>query len=174
MIDQRQISLLEDFAKLLNKHGVDAFESLANSLSSPTTTQELVEMLRIGAHAGRVARVKKRGPRPMQDRLSVRGLLDRIRNVEPEKFELLEELHSALQRRAVLPTLRDFRDFASDFGLEPITADARQKAVNPFMRSLTNMPLSDLRKMSHALQKYSNTDPGLAGWSAIILGKEPD
>ena len=103
---------------------------------------------------------------------SVRGEIASLETVDPEKYVILTDLYQALQEKSVLPTLADVRNSISDSGLPPIKVDARQKAINPLIRELIQLPTNELAEKLHGLPLSSNNDRSLQGWSEIILGKE--
>jgi len=172
MIERRELELLVDIAKLLKKHGPDAFQALASSLASPSSTQDLIEILRGTA---RIVENLTTSNQQLAARMAPRSILRELASIEPtdpQKHRLLTHLYQDLQNKSVLPTLRELKNFAGDCGLPMPKADARQKALGPFIRSLSRLPTSELKKKILAIEAYSRNDNELERWSGIILGKD--
>jgi ABC-type transporter Mla MlaB component len=171
MIERKEFDLLADIAGLLKKYGPETFEALADSIASHETSQNLVELLQTTARISRTAPTSNHEIGKRKATRSIRDDLASIETVDPQKFALLTDLYRALQERSILPTLRELRNFAADCDLPAIKADARQKAITPFIRSLIQLPTSELAEKLRGVESYSRNDKGLQGWSEIILGR---
>ena len=172
MIKGREFDLLADIAELLKKYGPDTFEVLAGFMATPETTQTLIELLQSTAEICRSSPRANAKPRNTKTTRSIRDELASIEVVDSQKYTLLSDFYQALHEKNVLPTLRELRSFVADCGLPEIKADARQKAINPLMRSLIELPTSELAEILRAVPAYSSNDRGLLRWSEIILGKD--
>lgn len=166
MITGREFDLLGDIAGLLKKYGPETFEVLAESMADPGTTQTLVDLLQSTAQISRTSPISKKGTRSIRDELAS------IEMIDSQKYRLLSDFYQALQEKSALPTLKELRNFASDCGISDVGANARQKAINPLMRSLIKLPTNELAETLRAVPAYSRNDQSLQGWSAIILGKD--
>lgn len=173
MIDQQDISLLQDLLKLLSKYGPDPFVRLANIVSSPEIMQDLGKML---TQLGRIVEVngKINTTKPIGNSTSVRDLLASLKETEHEKYILLMDFFDDFQIARVLPTMRDIREFAANCNLPPVKQTSRQRAINPIMRTLCSLPLAEVSRITHSLAKseMNDTDRELEGWSNIILDRE--
>lgn len=174
MSDRPEFALLIEIAKLLRKYGPETFESLAENLSTPEFSERLVSVLSTVAKTGRTVRPKE--SETAEERRSLRDFRSSLvaaGKTEPEKSELLVKFYDGLTAKTILPTLRDIQAFASDMGLPPLKATARDKAVIPLTKALLPLPLEELRARLAAVKPVSNQDDrSLEGWSNIILDKE--
>ena len=136
--------------------------------------EHLVAILRATARRGRSTSGLKPLNRRGRAAVSVRAEIDAYRESEPEKYLLLMNFYQALQEKKILPTLRELRGFAADRGLPAIEADARQRAINPFMRSLVLLPIDSLKDTVRGIDSYSRVQDSLQGWSNIILDRGGD
>ena len=172
MSETKDIELLVDIAHLLKKHGPESFEQLAQKLKEGSLVEDLLSILDTSARTGRLSRAKlgeKRSPAKRKD--GITELFQRVEKDEPEKANILKQLHHSLAEKMILPTLRDIRHFAEDNGLQPVKATSRDKAILPLLRDLASVP-SD--KISHMVSSVpcSEVEGGrtLEGWTEIILG----
>lgn len=169
MNDKPEFGLLVDIAKLLKKYGPETFEGLAKNLSSPKFSERLVSILSATAKTGRTVGVKAKSEFSPRD---FRTSLVELEKTEPDRSTLLLKLYDSLMVKSLLPTLRDIQTFVSDTGLPPFKATARSKAIVPFMKTLLNLPLDELKVKLSAIQSVSSQDNrSLEGWSNIILDK---
>ena len=172
MTAQQEIKLLIDIAKLLDKHGVESFERLADSLSSPENIQILVDFLRKTSTVGQEIGFERSGKGKQQTPRSAKAELENIKIEDPEKYEVLCSFYGALQSKSVLPTLREIRYFAEDGGLPPVKANAREKAISPLIKSMIPLDISEINSLTEPLRfSRSESFNDLAGWSDIILNK---
>lgn len=172
MIEGREFDLLADIAELLKKYGPDTFEVLAGFMATPETTQTLIELLQSTAGISRTSPTANRETRNAKAVRSIRDELASIEVADSQKYTLLSDFYQALQEKSALPTLRELRSFVSDCGIPDVKVDARQKAINPLMRSLIKLPTDELAETLRAVPAYSSNDRGLLRWSEIILGKD--
>jgi len=167
MSTQQEFELLVDIAKLLKKHGSEAFEKLAQTLSSPDSSQQLAAILSATAKAGRGIG----GARPSER--AIRPLLAGLARTEPERSALLLKLYDDLKAKRVLPTLRDCQAFAADNGLPLIEAATRNKAVDSLVEAAVSLPKDRVEALVTALQADTpHDDRGLEGWARIILNND--
>lgn len=172
MITEQQMDLLLDLAKLLRKHGPETFESLAESISSPETSRQLARLLRHGAKiAGSIPTTKRRHaefkPEP-----GIPKALITLRNTDPERYQTLMNFHNDLIAKAVLPSLRDVKEFAKDSGLPEVRAKSREKAIAPLIGALVKLPSEQLTAKMRSLKQYGAGDRSLEGWSKVILNSQ--
>ena len=172
MMKQKEYELLADIAKLLNKYGASNFESLASLMSSPQITQSLIEILRVAANVHSAEFASNSRTEGKKITRSILDELTSIKDVDNRKYSLLTELYQALKEKRTLATLRELKSFVEDRGLPAIQANAWQKAINPFVRSLIDMPTGELEEKLKGIQYYSGRDNGLEGWSKIILERD--
>ncbi|MDP6607395.1 MAG: hypothetical protein QF664_14230 [Dehalococcoidia bacterium] len=158
--------LLLDVARLLRKHGPDAFEDLATWLSSPRGADQLVEVLMSAADIERA-----RGTVDSQYRKRSSPWRVALDDEEPEKIALLTLFFERLQAEAVLPRMIDVRRFVSDLALEPLAATSRKQAMPQLMRQLVALPTDELKVRLAEVTDASEGEAGLRGWSDVISGR---
>ena len=168
---QRELDLLVDLAKLLKKYGIEPFESLAVSISSPEMTQHLSVLLTQIARIARTIPKTKKKTRP-KERPSVPSSLTALKSVEPEKYQRLMNFYTDLIAKRVLPTIRDIKEFAMDCGLPEVRAKSRQGAISPLVGSLIKFPNEQVIAKMKSLKKYDTGNRSLEGWSNIILSRQ--
>lgn len=169
MSDKPEFELLIEIAKLLKKYGPEAFESLAQGLSSPEFSERLASILTASARIGRSEQKKAESKRMTKDfRLSVIELGE----TEPEKSALLLTLYDSLMAKTLLPTLREIQIYVSDMGLPPVKVTTRDKTIVPLIKTLMNLPINELKDKLSVIKPVSTQDDrSLEGWSNIILDK---
>jgi hypothetical protein len=168
------LELLQDLAKLLRKHGPDAFEQLARRLENPEFINQLCIILSAGARAAREVGIAKRStPHKTHSPQDYRhSLLDQER-LGPEKSALLVRLYDDLMAKTLLPTMQELRAFAVHSSLPPPTASVRHKAVVALLEALRERSLEELRQIvSHLPPPGGSNDRSLEHWAHIIFDKE--
>ena len=171
MNDQSEVELLSDLAKLMKKHGPRTFENLAEMVSQPKFSEQLVSVLRTTAKASTSVLPRTRTEAPMRD---FRYSLVRLELNEPEKSALLVAFYDGVMAKQLLPTLDQLNTFAAALQIEPFKSTPRDKAVYHLTRRLMELPLEDLEKaISSAppIDRNSN-DRSMEGWSQLILSKK--
>jgi hypothetical protein len=169
--DNRNFDLLVDVARLLKKYGPDAFEHLAEDLSSPELLDRLIFILRTTAKAGKSVKADKSPRGKKHSSADFRASLASIE--DKEKSDLLLKFYDDLMAKTTLPTLRSLQSFVSDAGLPPFKAKLRDKAVAQVVKNLSALPLDELKSvLSTIRQTPSQDDRSLEGWSNIILNKK--
>lgn len=173
MMTRQQKELLIDLAKLFDKYGTKPFEELADLLSSPETVQLWVIFLRESSAAARKAGFEQGGKRKRRPRHTIKSELERIKSEDPQKHDALTQFHNALLSKAVLPNLRDIREFANDYDLPIITAKSREKAIFPLVQSMIPLGVDEINEITESLPR-SHTKPfnDLEGWADIIINKK--
>lgn len=168
---QRELELLVDIAKLLKKYGPDPFELLAKVISTPEMTQHLIELLEQSAKTAKTVKKTKKITKK-KHKISIPKLLLEIKESEPEKFEILTNLYNDLILKNFLPSLREIKQLAIEYGLPEINFKSRQQAINQIIDSLINLTLEEIKAKIQLIEKYSGNDRSLEDWSKIILNTQ--
>jgi hypothetical protein len=168
-----EFALLAEIAGLVEKYGPDAFEHLAQKISSPEFSEALSSILSAFVRQARGEGLERRVGSPREQiPKSLRPSLVALEKTDPERSRLLLGFHDRLLGGRSLPRLRDIRTFVSDVGLPLINITSRQKAIAPLIKRLQALPLEELKS---ALSKVDSLAPAsdrtLEGWSKIILTK---
>ena len=61
-----------------------------------------------------------------------------------EKYQLLMRFYNELITKAVLPTLNDIKEIATEIGLPEVRVESRQKAISPLIGSSVKSPYDEL------------------------------
>jgi hypothetical protein len=164
MNKQPELDLLVDLAKLIRKHGPEAFENLTETVSSGEFARQLELILQTGTRAARKIPSQRRPD-------SVREVLGRLKGKDPEKHGLLLQFYDALKEKRVLATLQSVRTFAQAQGLAGLeNVLRREKAVAELVTRLASLPLEQAKEMvATAPEHQIDSERGLAGWADIIM-----
>lgn len=172
MKNRPELDLLVDLAKLVKKHGPEPFEILANSIRSTDFAKELADLLSTSASVAR-ATTKKRGkPTKRESVTSLENTLVVLQQTEPQKYELITDFYNALQKKAVLPTVRDIKAFVLDCGLPEIRGNSRQKSIAPLVKRLILLSTENLSIKLRIPKSGQKGERSLEGWTDIILDKD--
>lgn len=159
MIGEKEYALMSDLAKLLRKHGSEAFESLARLLSSPEFIEKFSAILISTATIGR-ASVSSRRP-PARE-------LSRLKEVEPERYGLIKSFMVEFETRRILPSLKDVNRFVAENNLPAVKAESRSRSLSQLVHSLLGLSSEELGKILAGLAKQGRSDSSLSEWSEII------
>lgn len=169
-----EFELLQDLAKLLRKHGPDAFEKLGQQLEKPEFIERLRLILLAGTSAARQSRrLASHLPSPARSLHDYRlSLLDH-EQLGAEKSALLVRLYDDSMAKKLLPTMRELRTFAESLGLQIPKALVRPKAIVEIVEGLRHRPLEALRSILSQLPPAKTVaDRSLENWTRIIFDKE--
>ena len=172
MTDEAKWDLLADLAKLLKKHGPDAFAELSMTLTNREFTRQLAALLPVIGTRGREAEMTRRPRRKTQPRVTAVSFLEDLKTQEPERHALLYKFYEEYVAETILLRLADVRRFAKDSGLHNFRSDSRRKAALPLLKALATVPLEVLRTQLSTVHHFSSSDRDLEGWSKLILDKE--
>ncbi len=172
MIGPREADLLSDIAKLVRKYGPGTFETLASELTSEQFREALASILIETAQVER-GRKRTKARRRAGHTAGFLTALDKLQDLEPDKYALLSRFWESLIAGNILPSLGDLRDFASTIGLPSVKATSRAKAIGPLISALSVMPVDSLReRLSRVFIEGTGNDRSLESWSNLILDKD--
>jgi hypothetical protein len=137
----------------------------------------LREFAEISSEAPRPARTRGR-PKTRRtkgtERVSIRAEIDALRQQQPERADLLEEVWIKLRDRELLPTVTSIRSFASLLGTKKITATRRDRAIDELMRVLLELNEDALeQRMREVAVEDRNLGEEYSDWVRLILGRSP-
>ena len=170
-MNEKAEALLQDVAKLLAKHGPDAFETLARELESGRLADNLSTVLEEVAKDPTQRSAKGNPPQSSRPRCStIPEIIKGVAARDAERGRLLIEFRDALSAGSCLPTLSDIRYFVEDHGLPPMRAKSRATAVNHLLRNVSELPSEKLDSLiGDAYQVSEPVDRSLDSWSTLIL-----
>lgn len=166
----KEFQLLSDLARLLDRYGVNVFESLARQLAEPELSRCLIEVL--SCSPGVIDKARDRSSKVPRTSFhgKMRETLRTLGESEPERAKVLGQFYESLIVKEILPSLRDLKRFSYEAGLPSIKAKSRDKAIIPFMRSLMMLPLNQIESAWNQVELIDEaSDRSLEGWSKIIL-----
>jgi hypothetical protein len=168
-VTQPNPRLIADLARLASKYPPEDWVALLDFLRDSERQAGLaflVEQLASASERRPPARSKT------EHQSSVRHELALVREQDPAKAELLDDVWSRLRQRQLLPDMKAVRAFAEVIGLKGLSATKRDQAISEVMRHILHMPATDLVA---ALKQAGSVDPGLGEeygrWVRIILGQ---
>jgi hypothetical protein len=173
MISPEELDLLADLARILRKHGPEAFTRLAADLSDPEFVAEMEKVLAGIVRASSVAKNHQTSSAGSPIRGTVlRRRLERLADSDARKGALLLRLLEDMNRKSVLPTAHDVKLFAADIGLPAIRATARRDAMKELFDGLEDVPTDILERRLQQLGDAGHSQArGLNAWSEIIFDK---
>ncbi|MDO9334707.1 MAG: hypothetical protein Q7T57_09335 [Dehalococcoidales bacterium] len=171
MKNRPELDLLIDLAKLIKKHGPECFETLADYARSPDFARRLADLLSASATVARTTRTERTESTKREPANSLGNTLAVLQQTEPQKYELISDFYNALQKKAVLPTMRDIKAFVLDCGLPEIRGNSRQEAIVPLIKKLMLLPTATLSVKLRIPKTNEKGDRSLEGWTSIILDK---
>lgn len=160
--------LTVDLARLVRRHGPEAFESLANLLRDPEEAAKLASVLEgVLAMPRASSSPRASGPRPLPGA----QLLEEVGKRDPELHELLSSVRDKLASGEIFRSISDLRRFADENGISLRSVDSRMRAIVPVLRFLASLPLDEAKAV---IQPYEHPDDrSLARWSEVIMGEPP-
>ncbi len=165
-LSERELALLGDLARLIQKYGPGTFKSLAASLADPEWSARLAAILDAVAEAAPQQRTTRGSTRSRStsDRVSAQ-----LQHLDTERFTLLRPIAEKLVTGEFLPRLKDVAEFASIAGFPALRAKSRGDAIVALVRNMATMPLDELNKLVQEIGVSTGQDQrSLAGWNRII------
>ena len=164
----KDIELLVELGRLVERHGADSFSRLAQLIRDPDQADELATVLDYaakGAHRPRPARRSiTRGP----SRVGI-SVLNELRMTDPKKHSILSDIRRQLVAGSILPTMSDIRRFVTVRGLSIGNASSRNAAITPLLRSMSKLPTPSLISILDDLVEYKPDDRSLERWREVIV-----
>jgi hypothetical protein len=167
--------LLIDIIKLIKKYGPDTFFSLSEELSVISFNEKIADILHKTGKAAQKAGVQKpEGIYSTKTKGPYRSQLLLLKETQPKKSELLLKFYDDLVAGHLLPNFQEMKNFVFENGLEPLKAKSRKTAIIPLVKQLIAIEESELENIIRNMPMVLKADDrSLAGWTDIILKKEP-
>ena len=171
-MENKELELLTDIAKLLKKYGASVFDDLAHLLKDEEFTTVLPAILNKYSEEGKkhnlIPNNKKNKPL-----LKIREQLVSLKITDNEKAVILLEFYDKIYAQGISLKLAEIKNFAFDIGFDLSKTKAKDDAISKLINSLmtcTINQISDFLKQFKFSQ--SGGDRSLEGWSNIILKKD--
>lgn len=163
--------MMADLARLAVRYSPEDWERLIECLEDRRRRGQASKLLRELAATSQASRdrsaVRKRKP-PHTPRL--RETLARIRDNDPARADLFEEMWRKLRQRELLPTMTAVRTFAEATGLKGLESTRREQAVAELIEQLVEMPSDDLEQMMrHTVVEDRKLGDEYERWVRLIL-----
>jgi len=163
--------LLHDVARLAAKYQPREWEQLAAYLDDPAQREQVKNVLLELASVSR-SRRKQAPSRPRRAAVPVREALARIRQDDPARADLLDDIWLKLRERELLPTIATIRAFADAMGSKGIKSTRRDQAVNELVVQLIELPGDALeQRMRQTVVEDRKLGDEYEQWVRLILGR---
>ena len=172
-LSDKELALLADLLKVLNKHGAGAFKSLTESLRAPDFGESLASVVEQISLVDRSSRRQKSKLSAAERRARFRRSLVEFRASLPEKGQAVLALYDALENRITRPSLKTLKAFLDDNDLPGATASSRDTVVRQFITSCKELPAEEVERYLTAFGEQGEKDGGvLQQWGDMILGDD--
>jgi hypothetical protein len=141
--------MIADLARLAARYAPEEWERLIAVLDDERRRSQLSAALQELAAASRARReFRPRGaPKQPGPAKRLRAALTNLREVDPARADLLEDVWLKLRQRELLPTMALVRAFAEETGLKGLESTKREQAVTEVMEQIVDMPAEALEEM---------------------------
>ncbi len=160
--------LIYDLAKLVQKHGPEAFEKLGSLLANSAFSLELSRVLR---EAGTIDSDPNGARKKHSSITKARNRISEITASDPERGTILTHLHELIAINKTVPT-ESLRDYANRSGMPRFSTSDRQRIAGRMLSLFADLPLDQLQKHADNLKRLSEESHGdrsLQGWANIIF-----
>ncbi|MCP4349472.1 MAG: hypothetical protein GY795_28660 [Desulfobacterales bacterium] len=173
MRKKQELKLLVEMIQLLDKYGIETFQSLSKLISTSELNDCIYKMLSEVSVKFSTVQIKdeKKQKTANKTKSSIPISLIKSETESPEKYLILKELFDNLSAKTVLPSLRELKSFAEDNGLPEITIKSRKNAINSMINILAELPEDKLKEKFQKIIETKSKDRTLQGWSDVILNR---
>lgn len=176
MINKKEYDLLIDLSKLLKKFGPEIFLSLSDKFSNPEIFNSISTILYTTAkNKPNVTAIKKKKKKTIG--IQIEELLERNKELEPDKYNLLTNFYNRFISKTVLPNIKDIKAFVVNNKIPFPEIKSRDRAALNLIEYLSKLPsdkiknLTDIKLKPSTINKNEDSDRSLQGWTDIILKK---
>jgi hypothetical protein len=168
--------LLADLARLASRYAPADWKAIVEALEDPERRQQVALVLdELAAASGR----RRAGPEAPSSKSSgdtVARSIEKVRESDPERARLLEELLLRLRAAELLPDMESLRNFAEAVGMKSFRPAKREQAINHLLRYLAELSHLELESVLGVAASMDVTRVGdYERWVELILGRgSPD
>jgi len=163
--------LVLDLAKLFNRYGPEDLQALGETLENEASRSRLIDLLKQLSETARSVRGGRKPRKHLHEPQSPSRVLSGLEKADPEKFQFLSQLRSALASRELPWDSGELRDFASSCGLELRRGLRREAAIGQLMRFFAETPLDEIRELLAKAAHHGKSGKDYERWVDMIFGK---
>ena len=170
MILDDDIKLLAELNRIVDRYGPESVTRLANLLRDPQSAADLATALESAVdkprRSGRTAKPHT------TDRIGM-GLINALRDSDPEKHAVITTFRDNLISGAILRSMNDIRQFASMNDLTIGKASSRNAAIVPLLRSVSEMETPEIVSLLNTTTNFETDNHSLERWRNLIVRPKP-
>ena len=166
MIEENDVAIVHALDRLVARYGFRSANRLVELIRDPKRAEELATVLELAATRARQSKSRSRGKK--SDRVGM-GILRELRTSDPEKHAVVAEFRSQLISRSILPSMYELRRFAMMNDLSIGRASSRTAAIAPLLRSIAQLPTSEILSVIDSAISASIDDRSLERWRDVIV-----
>ena len=168
MSEEYDMAVLSALDRLVARYGPRPVTRLAELIRHPQRAEELAAALESAAASATEGKVRTKAQRA--DRVGM-AVLNELRLTDPEKHSAIAEIRRQLISRTTLPSMGELRRFARMHDLSIGKASSRNAAIAPFIRSLSQLPMSEILLLRDSIIQSRFDDRSLDNWRDVIVGR---
>ena len=166
MMRDEDVQILSEFNRIVDRYGPDSVARLANLIRDPQFANDMATVLEEVAKTA-PRRKPRTGPRNTQ-RIGM-GVLNELRESDPEKHAAVAEFRERLISGSLLKSMMELRQFAMSHDLEIGKASSRNAAIAPLLRSISELETPTIIALLDSTDDFTSDDRSLERWRDLIV-----
>lgn len=166
--------LLADLARLVSRYEPEDWASLSRLVQDKDSRVRLAALLDELAQASARQRSGTRSQKSVSP-INVRDHLAQLRETNPQRASILNDLWMKLRSRELLPDMPSVRAFSEAIGMKTLVSRRRDQAISEIVKYLITLPDEELQTaLSRATIRVDRKfGEEYEKWVALILGRSP-
>ena len=175
MIQSDDLKLLAELSRVVAKHDSGSLIRLANLIRDPKSADDLATVLEsVAKQFGKPRAPKERRSHNFRKTDGTgMGVLNELRETEPEKHATLVEFRDRLVSGALLQSMREVRQFALMHDLKIGNAKSRNAAIAPLLRSIAERDMLAIAELLGSATEFGPSGRSLEEWRDVIVKPLP-
>ncbi len=165
-IRDEDLKAIAELSRFVDQYGVDSVMRLAGLIRNPEFANDIATALENVAQNR--PRRKVRGKPQGTDRIGM-GILNELRETDPQKHAAIAEFREGLVSGTLLKTMPDIRRFARVYGLAIGNASSRRAAIAPLLRSISEWETASILALLKSTADAGSDDRSLERWRDLIV-----
>jgi hypothetical protein len=166
--------LLADLARLVSRYEPEDWAALSRLVQDPESRERLAALLDELAQASARQRDGRRSQKSVAP-TKAREHLAYLREANPQRASVLNDLRMKLRSRELLPDMPSVRAFSEAIGMKTLISRRRDQAISEIVEYLIPLPDEELqaalsRATIRADRKFGEE---YEKWVTLILGRSP-
>ena len=170
MIEENDALMMAALDRFVARYGPRPATRLAELIRDRQRADELASALETAAARARKVRTRPKAQRTARVGISV---LNQLRLSDPEKHAVIAEIRRQLVSRTILPSMGELRRFSRMHGLSIGKSSSRDAAIAPFLRSLSQLSISEINSLRESIIQSDVDDRSLVRWREVIVRSQP-